>query len=82
MIKEIIFVFFLLILLLLLSKNKSKEQFSIMKYDPNMFSKQLENNLESNNSKKNSNRDFNYEEIQYYKTPYKCLNYEDILLNE
>ena len=53
-----------------------------MKYDPEMFSKQLENNLESNNSKKNSERDFNYEEILYYKTPYKCLNYEDILLNE
>ena len=82
MIKEIIFVFFLLILLLLLGKNNIQEQFTIMKYDPEMFSKQLENNLESNNSKKNSNRDFNYEEIKYYKTPYKCLNYEDILLNE
>jgi hypothetical protein len=82
MIEEIIFVFFLLILLLLLGKNNIQEQFTIMKYDPNMFSKQLENNLESNNSKKNSVRDFNYEEIKYYKTPYKCLNYEDILLNE
>ena len=82
MIKEIIFVFFLLVLLLLLGKNNIQEQFTIMKYDPEMFSKQLENNLESNNSKKNSERDFNYEEILYYKTPYKCLNYEDILLNE
>ena len=82
MIKEIIFVFFLLVLLLLLGKNNIQEQFTIMKYDPEMFSKQLENNLESNNSKKNSERDFNYEEIKYYKTPYKCLNYEDILLNE
>jgi len=82
MIKEIIFVFFFLVLLLLLGKNNIQEQFTIIKYDPKMFSKQLENNLESNNSKKNSERDFNYEEIKYYKTPYKCLNYEDILLNE
>ena len=82
MIKEVIFVLFLLILVLLLNKNKDQERFTIMKYDPDMFLKQLENNLDSNNSKKNSERDFNYEEIKYYKTPYKCLNYQDILLNE
>ena len=71
-------VLFILILILLGSILK-KENFKIIKYDPKNMDRYLENDLSNEEVRKTALRDFNTENINYYKGPYNCLNFQDLL---
>ena len=80
MLKVLLFIF--LIILLFTLVNQNKETFNIFKYDASKFNTQLENRFDIKEIKRESEKDFNEENVKFYKGEYRCLNYQDILLND
>lgn len=69
-----VFILFLLILLLIKILFKIEK---FLEYNPNKFTQYHKVKV----NKKYSERDFNTDSISYYKYPYKCVNYADIIVN-
>ena len=76
------YIILLLLIIILLGLIYEKENFKILKYDPKKMDSYLTNTFSDVEIKKTSIRDFNSEFINYYKGPYNCLNFEDLLTNE
>lgn len=67
----------IIILILIINNLKNKETFRSLE-EESFFEKLTEEEKEL--FKKLSNRDFNSENVIYYKTPYKCLDYADMMI--
>lgn len=76
------YIILLLLIIILLGLIYEKENFKILKYDPKKMDSYLTNTFSEEVNRKIAVRDFNSEFINYYKGPYNCLNFKDLLTNE